>query len=185
MTDAAEKALSCEASRRMMSYISPVYGGARRFMAIMDALGVEMQELCDLAVSLRAQAMPQTADWALPMWEAEYSLRAGSMDAQARRAQLLSRVRAFSAANPWAVCRRASVAVGRPVRALENTAPNRFTLYVNNYITDEAALRAAVDEIKPAHLTYEVRCETAAEVRAPAACAVRYARRVTLSGTGA
>lgn len=164
----------------MMGYISPIYGGAVRFMALMDALGGQMQQLCVWAEGLRVQAMPQTASWSLPLWEAEYSLRAGDMDLTARRAQLLSRVRAFAAANPWAVCQRASAAAGFPVRAVENTAPNTFTLYVSNYIVDEAALRAAVDEIKPAHLVYRVRCETEAALFTRTTCAARCARRVTL-----
>ena len=84
----------------MLDSISPIYGRARNFLAILDALGGETQQINDWAEQLSLQAMPQTADWALDLWEDEYALRPGDMGADARRAQLLSRVRAHCAP-PW------------------------------------------------------------------------------------
>ena len=142
----------------MLDSISPIYGRARNFLAILDALGGETQQINDWAEQLSLQAMPQTADWALDLWEDEYALRPGDMGADARRAQLLSRV-----------------------RAVENTGKNRFTLYAKRYSVDEDALRAAVDAIKPAHLNYQVKCEQDAPTRVSAACGLRWARTYALN----
>ena len=91
----------------MLDSISPIYGRARNFLAILDALGGETQQINDWAEQLSLQVMPQTADWALNLWEDEYALRPGDMGADARRAQLLSRVRAVGSANPHTICSRA------------------------------------------------------------------------------
>ena len=172
--------LKSASARRMLDSISPIYGRARNFLAILDALGGETQQINDWAEQLSLQAMPQTADWALNLWEDEYALRPGDMGADARRAQLLSRVRAVGSANPHTICSRAGAAVGCRVRAVENTGKNRFTLYAKRYSVDEDALRAAVDAIKPAHLNYQVKCEQDAPTRVSAACGLRWARTYAL-----
>ena len=79
--------LKSASARRMLDSISPIYGRARNFLAILDALGGETQQINDWAEQLSLQAMPQTADWALNLWEDEYALRPGDMGADARRAQ--------------------------------------------------------------------------------------------------
>lgn len=173
--------LTYDASRRMAGTISPIYRDAKRFLKILDALGGQMQELNTWAEQLKNQAMPQTADWALALWEKQYGLEGISADSDKRRAQLISRVRAVGSANPASICRRAGAAAHCDVRATENTAPNEFTLYVNAITFPQDALRAAVDAVKPAHLTYRIKREKYADCRLRAACGVRWARRYTLS----
>ena len=176
-----QSVLTSETARRMLGYIAPIYGRALRFGQVFNAVALPMQELDEWARGLQAQAMPQTADWALHMWEAEYSLVPAPDDGlQARRDRLLSRVRAHSSANPHAVCMRASAAVGQSVRAVEHVGRNRFALYVRGYTVDEGKLRAAVDEIKPAHLVYDVHCEEHASAIARVGCAARWSRRYEL-----
>ena len=172
--------LTHDASRRMAGAISPIYKDARRFLEILDALGGQMQELNTWAEQLKSQALPQTADWALTLWEKQYGLDGGGMDTAKRRAQLISRVRAVGSANPDAICRRASAAAHCDVRAVENTAANEFTLYANAIELSEDALRAAVDDVKPAHLTYRVKREKYADCTLQAACGIRWARRYAL-----
>lgn len=176
-----QSVLTSEAARRMLGYIAPVYGRAVQFGRVFNALALPMQELDEWARGLQAQAMPQTADWALYMWEAEYSLAPAMDDLQARRDRLLSRVRAHASANPHAVCMRASTAVGQAVYAVEHVGRNRFALYVRGYTVDEARLRAAVDEIKPAHLIYDVNCEEYASAVAHVGCKARWSRHYVLS----
>lgn len=183
MTD-TDIELNTAAAQRMAASISPIYSRARNFLAIIDALGGQVQMLCDTSGQLINQAMPQTADWALALWESQYSLTAGGMTDDARRAQLLSRVRAVGAANPYMICRRASAASGCEVRAVENTGRNRFTLYAKRCTVDEKALRAAVDAIKPAQLIYSVKCEQDAPVSVRASCGLRLARTYRLRQSG-
>lgn len=173
--------LTSEAARRMLGYISPIYGRAYRFLHIFDALGAQMQQLCDWAQQLKEQALPQTATWSLPMWESEYSIKPSSTDEQSRRAVLLSRIRSHGAVNPWRIAHCAQAAAGWPVRVVENSGRNAFRVYVNHCTVNEPALRAEVDAIKPAHLVYEVKCEEYASVRAHTALALGYGRRYALS----
>lgn len=174
--------LTSEAAHRMLSYISPVYGRAQRFLCIFDALGAQMQQLGDWARALGDQALPQTATWALPQWESEYSIRpAAGATQESRRAVLLSRIRSHGAVNPWRVQQCAQAAAGWPVRVLECSGRNAFTLRVNHCTVNMAALRAEVDAIKPAHLVYSVICEEYAPVHAHVAVALGYGRRFTLT----
>ena len=172
--------LTSDAARRMLGYISPIYGRAYRFLHIFDALGAQMQQLCDWSQQLKEQALPQTATWSLPMWESEYSIKPGSADADSRRAVLLSRIRSHGAVNPWRIEQCAQAAAGWPVRVVENSGRNAFRLYVNHCTVNEPTLRAGVDAIKPAHLIYDVRCEEYAPVPARAALALGYGRRYAL-----
>lgn len=181
MTYDSDLMLTNASARRMLDSISPIYGRARNFLAILDALGSQTQQINDWAEQLNLQALPQTADWALYLWEDEYALRSGGMGEDARRAQLLSRVRMVGSANPHAICSRAGAAVGCSVRAVENTGKNHFTLYAKRYAVDEDALRAAVDAIKPAHLNYQVKCEQDAPARASVTCGLRWARTYALN----
>lgn len=173
------EALTTPAARRMLSYISPVYSRATRFLSLIDALGAQLDEACVWAHELSEQALPQTASWALPLWEAEYALRGEGSD-EARRAVLLSKLRAFASVNPWAIEQCAAAATGFDAQVVENTGPNEFTIRVAHYTADEARLRAMVDEIKPAHLIYKVKYAQGARGGMGVACGVRLARRYAL-----
>lgn len=174
------EALTTPTARRMLGYISPIYSQAARFLSIFDALGAQLDEACGWAQELVDQALPQTATWALHLWEAEYALKTGSGTDDARRALILNKLRAFAAVNPWAIAQCAGAATGWPVHVLENTGSNQFTLVVAHYTTDEARLRSMVDEIKPAHLIYNVKYEESAQGHVRIACGVRFARRYAL-----
>lgn len=169
--------LSTPAARRMISYVSPIYADARRFLAIMDALGLQMQQSADWASELKEQSMPQSATWSLPFWETEYALAPSKdMPESGRRMLLTERVRAFSAPNPAKLMGRAQASCGHNVRLVENTGRNTYTLYVKHYIADEKMIRQAVDEINPAHLIYLIKCEHDAGIKANVIFGMRYAR---------
>lgn len=176
-------ALTTPAARRMLSYISPIYSQATRFLSILDALGAQLEEACSWAQELTKQALPQTATWTLHLWEAEYALKSGGASDESRRAMILNKLRAFAAVNPWAIAQCASAATGSAARVIENTDRNEFTLMIARYTADEARLRLMVDAIKPAHLIYKVGYEESAQSSMQLACGVRFARRYVLSMT--
>lgn len=170
------EALTTPAARRMLGYISPIYSKASRFLSLIDALGAQLDEAGCWARELASQALPQTATWALYLWEAEYALKPGEATDEARRALILTKLRAFASVNPWAIAQCAAAAAGCPARAIENTGQNEFLLIIERYAADEARLRAMVDEIKPAHLVYSVKYEQSAQGGVRVACGARLAR---------
>lgn len=160
-TDRQRGILQSAEGRRMLSYVSPIYGDASVALWLFEAMGREFDRLADFAGEYRAQLVPQTATWGLDYWEREYGItRDDTLGIEKRRARVLNAIASRTPINPAALARIASAAAANAeVEIEENTGKNKFTLWVSAlpFAVEQAKIEAAVDEAKPAHLIYEVK----------------------------
>ena len=156
-TELKDSILSSEAARRFIDFIAPIYGNGYVALWMFQAIGLALDEVRDFADGLRQQALPSTATWSLPNWEAEYGISPDpSQTAEQRRANIMMRIKYVSPANPAKLAEYASAASGVPCDIIENISPNTFAVVMRAYGGDEARIRPVIDEAKPAHLIYVI-----------------------------
>lgn len=160
-TETMRRILQSPEGRRMLAYVSPIYGEASVALCLFEAMGREFDRLAAFAGEYGAQLVPQTATWGLAYWEKEYGVaRDDTLGMDKRRARVLNAMANRTPMNPAALARVASAAAANAeVEIEENTGKNRFTLWVSALpsAVEQAKIAAAVDEAKPTHLIYDVK----------------------------
>ena len=163
-TELMREILKSPMAQKMIQEISPRYGNAYVFLWIMQVIGIEWDEMQEWAESYRLQVVPQTATWALEYWERQYNITpTPDWSYERRRKNIITKRNSRGPMNPAKLETIAEVAAGFPARIKENTAKNEFTIYISatKDIVDEEAVRAAVQNAKPARLTFKIIYEQA------------------------
>lgn len=108
------------------------------------------------------QLFPSTAsEWGLELWEQAYGLRreAGQTRRQ-RRARVLAKIKGTGTTTVEQIRGIAQVFSASQVEIEEHSAESRFVIWYTQTIQEiehKADLAATVNELKPAHLTWEVK----------------------------
>ena len=103
-TELMDSILTSETARRFIDFIAPVYGNGYVALWMFQAIGLSLDELTQAASGLGSQTVPQTADWSIPDWEAEYGISADpSLTDEQRRANIIMRMNFVAPANPCRV----------------------------------------------------------------------------------
>lgn len=158
-TEMAEEILTSDEAKTIYNMVSPIYGESYVALWIFQAIGKELDAAKEIAMGLFSELHPETATWALPLWEERYGITPGADWTLERRREAVINKRKFNAPiTPKKMSEMASALVGVPVDVIENTGKNRFTVYVRQNTTVEkfASAKEALDEAKPAHLIYDI-----------------------------
>lgn len=120
-----------------------------------QAIGLSLDELTQAASGLGSQTVPQTADWSIPDWEAEYGISADpSLTDEQRRANIIMRMNFVAPANPARLEQIASAASGVPCEIIENVGKNTFAVVMRAPGGNVSNMKSVLDTAKPAHLIY-------------------------------
>ena len=123
---------------------------------IQAALSAAMRKCWAARDSLIDQLMPQTATWALSMWETAYGIKSDtSQTDEQRREILIAQIRSAKTATAAQIMNVAAAWVNGEVEVIEYNGEYRFVInLISQYgIPDKMEdLQAAIDAIKPAHL---------------------------------
>ena len=154
-TELMDSILTSETARRFIDFIAPVYGNGYVALWMFQAIGLSLDELTQAASGLGSQTVPQTADWSIPDWEAEYGISADpSLTDEQRRANIIMRMNFVAPANPARLEQIASAASGVPCEIIENVGKNTFAVVMRAPGGNVSNMKSVLDTAKPAHLIY-------------------------------
>ena len=161
-TELTEEILKSPMAQTFIQRISPLYGEAYTVLWLIQAIGTVLDSMEEWTGSLEKQVVPQTATWSLPYWEEQYGITSDpSWTYERRRQSIINKRMNRAPINPTRMANIAYVAAGVPARIEENTGKNKFTVYIsaNKELVNEELVRKEIDNIKPAHLIYDIKYE--------------------------
>lgn len=165
-TELTEKILKSPQARRILSYLSPVYGDAYVMLWLIQITGALLDKQDELGNDHIIQAFPQTATWSISRWEEQCGVTPDpEWDLSQRRRALIAREKPTTPMGPGRLEEIVSNAAGGRVSITENTGKNAFRLtFWEGPETPAMNRRGAFRELnrfKPAHLIYtsELRME--------------------------
>ena len=183
-TDLMQAILTDKTAQQIIDYVSPIYGNSYVGLWIFQAIGTVMGQVYDLAEGLKAESNPMTSTLLLDYWETHYGLaKDPALTTEQRQSRLASKVRSRGACNPAKLAAAVSEALGgAEVEIAENVDQNTFQVIIRDNVTDTAPAIPVIEQMKPAHLLYQVivspKSNPTTEITA--AVAMTYAEMVTI-----
>lgn len=161
-TELMRSILTCPTSKKIVDYVSPIYGNSYVALNIFQAIGLVMEELVVICDSLREETNPATATFLLELWEAQYGITTDySLTIDQRRKRVMAKIQSRGPCNPTVLARAVSAALGgAEVEITENVAKNTFLVSIIEYVEDITPAVAVLERMKPAHLIYQIRVAT-------------------------
>lgn len=173
--------LTSPSAQKMIDYVSPVYGNSYVGLWLFQAIGTILDPVAGYAEALRTEANPITSVLLLEMWEQHYALPSdSSLTTEQRQARLAAKLRSRGPCNPKRLAAAISSALrGAEVDIEENVAKNTFLVNIREVIDDITPAVAVIEQMKPAHLIYQIRVatQTVSEVDIKVAIAMTQAER--------
>lgn len=143
---------------KLMDYLPPYYQHSPEMVDLQQAIQPELIRMDAEEQSAMAQLDPNTATWGLEVWERALAIPIQRVKPlEARRAKVVGKLRSQGTTTRQMIENVAESFTGSPVEVTEDPPAFRFGLSITGGWEDDAGwedLRAAIDEIKPAHLTY-------------------------------
>lgn len=161
-TDMMRQILTSPSAQKMIDYVSPVYGNSYVGLWLFQAIGTILDPVAGYAETLRTEANPITSVLLLDLWEQQYNLPADSrLTTAQRQARLASKLRSRGPCNPSRLAAAISSALGgAEVDVEENVDKNTFLVNIREVIDDITPAVAIIEQMKPAHLIYQIRVAT-------------------------
>lgn len=156
-TELTNKILQSEEGKKLLSYVSPIYGDSYVALWIYQVIGMQLDKMQEWTDEFKKQLAPQTATWSLPMWEKEYGIVPElHWTVEQRRINVINRMKLKNPMNPYYFEQIISGLAGVPVEIEEHTGKNQFTVHVRAHTTEEKFKRAneGIMQYKPSHLIY-------------------------------
>lgn len=160
-TELTGKILQSPQAKRILSYLSPIYGDAYVMLWLIQSIGRVLDRQQELAEDYIRQAFPQTADWSIGLWEAQCMPDLDpEWGLEQRRWAVIAREKPTTPMGPEQLAEIIGNAAGGTVAIQENTGPNTFkVLFLEDGETAALNRRSAFQELnkfKPAHLVYQM-----------------------------
>lgn len=177
--------LKSEKGRKMLSHISPVYDEAYSTLWLLQAMGIEFDEIEKWTDEIWKLIVPQTApEWGLAYWEEEYAIPINpEISVKERRDKIVATIKTKAPMNPFKISEIATNAAGVQCRVEEYIDDHTFAIYVsaiNGTSIDEEKIKYEIKKAKPAHLIFVIRYEQGTESNIYPTFTARYAKAVTL-----
>ncbi len=152
-----EEILKSPSAQRIIDFVAPVYGESYTALWLYEVIGRVLDGVVNSADSLRQQALPQTATWALPYWEKEYGLSTdSSWTVEQRQANVIAKIKFAPPVNPKKLEKFASATVGVDCHVIENISKNTFAVSFEGRAGSLERLAAVINKSKPAHLLWQI-----------------------------
>lgn len=162
-TELMEQILTSESAKRMIDYVSPIYGESRIGLWLFQVIGLELDDVQEICEDIYDQMFISRATWSLPYWEKAYGITPLPDQTIEQRRQQIKQRREKKALNPARFEKILSSLSGVEAKIVENTGKNTFQVIfygtVNNY--DEVLRR--IEQLKPAHLICDVHVSEVSE----------------------
>lgn len=156
-TDMVEQILTSEEGKRILEYLSPIYGRSYVGLWMLQIIGMQLDKVNNWTAELALQVTPKTATWTIEFWEQEYDIVPDDgWTLEQRQENILQKMRFFAPITPKKLEEVASAAAGAPVEIRENTGKNTFHVLVRRYTEHFDRAKELIDEAKPAHLIYTI-----------------------------
>lgn len=177
-TELSEKILTSPTARRMIDYVSPIYGKSYVGLWLFQANGLILDGVVELATAMLNETIPFTSILLLDLWEQHYALpKDNSLTTEQRQKRLEDKVLSRGPCNPKRLAAAVSSAIGGiEVRIVENVAPNTILVEIQDPIPSTAPVVAVLDRMKPAHLIYQLQVKHRIELTADIKIAVGLTR---------
>ena len=149
--------------KRMLGYISPIYGSSRIMQAIMDADGHEIDAIRARVIDIQMQLFPQTATWGLVYWENCLGIPTNERAPyQDRRNRVITKIQQRWPITPAKMeIYISSISGGIPVEIVQNVADYTFraefmyTLYAGEPL-NLIEVAKTIEDVKPAHMACQL-----------------------------
>lgn len=142
----------------LMNYLPPIYHEIKEMKSLQNILGLKVGKAVYDTGNLFEQCFIQTSTWGLDRWEREYGLPTDkSKNYVQRREILLAKLRGTGTTTKEMIKNVASAFSGGDVEVKEFPEEYRFVVQfvgVKGIPRNMSDLIGALEEIKPAHLTY-------------------------------
>jgi len=164
-TEMMREILTSETAKKIIDFVSPIYGDSYVGLWIYQAIGAVMGEVCGFADLLRYETNPVTADLLLDYWEEHYGIPVNkSLTVEERRSRLQVKIASKGPRSPEALASIVSAALnGAPVEVTENIAKNTFLVTILESAYDVVQAVKDIERNKPAHLVYQMRMQIEAD----------------------
>ena len=148
-----------EAGNRILERMPPYYLTSRIMRSVWDAQGHEIDRLNDTLDEILKQFFVDTATWGLELWEQFLGLPVDKTKSeQFRRERIKAKLRGYGTITKEVLKNVASAFANGEVQVIEYPSEYKFVIKfvgVKGIPPNMADLSKTLDEIKPAHLTYE------------------------------
>jgi uncharacterized protein YmfQ (DUF2313 family) len=150
--------LTNETARRIIDFVSPIYGNSYVGLWIYQAIGIVLGEVYNIADQMQYEITPATSELLLDYWEDHYKIpRDVNLTVQQRQQRILSMLVSRGGCTPSRMAAAISAALnGVEVDIEENVAKNTFRIYIRKYVESIAPAVAVAERMKPAHLIYQI-----------------------------
>lgn len=157
-----QEILTDETAKKIIDWVSPIYGNSYVGLWIYQAIGVVLSEVTAMAEQLKYETNPVSADLLLDYWEKHYGVpHDSSLTKEQRRKRILAKKQSRGPCNPQRLIDAVSAVLGGvEVDITENIGPNKFLVNVREVVPSIVPAVAVIERMKPAHLIYEIRVAT-------------------------
>ena len=73
-TELMEQILTSESAKRMIDYVSPIYGKSRIGLWLFQIIGLELDDVKEICDDIYDQIFVSRATWSFPYWEKAYEI---------------------------------------------------------------------------------------------------------------
>lgn len=159
-TETAEAILQSEGARRIYDSLSPIYGEAYVGLWLMQVIGMELDDFQTWSEDFLLQVTPSTATWTIEFWEASYNIAPDpNMSLEARRKAIENKMLTRAPVNPAKIKQIVQNIAGVDADLNENVSKNKFEVIIRRNIDINLIekIEKTIDEIKPAHIIYDLK----------------------------
>lgn len=156
-TNLMGKILKSEAAQRVIDYVSDIYGESYVGLWLFQVIGIVLDDVNAIIMSLYDEIFPETSEKLLPYWEKEYGIIPDdTLTAEERRANIKAKMQLIAPVNPAKLENFLSDVTGNEVMVTETPGSNQIVVDVIGYVDDLTGMKAVIDRLKPAHVIYEI-----------------------------
>lgn len=158
-TELMKSILTNETAKKIVDYVSPIYGDSYVGLWLFQAIGTALGEVCTIAEQLRYETTLATADLLLDYWEKAYAVPTDtSLTKEQRRSKLMAKIQSHGPGNTARMSAAISSALGgADVEIEENVDQNTFLVNIRDNVPSIEPAVAVLERMKPAHLIYQIR----------------------------
>ena len=158
-----DEIITSPTAKRMLERVSPIYDDSYVGLWMFQVIGLAYDEVWDKIYDLPNQLYPETATWAIELWEERYGITPDdTLSIEERRRKVIRKRTRSGAFTPKKIEALAENMTGFPARVVENVAPYTFAVYLSATTSDDDALRSEIKRLKPSHCSFEIRYEQSA-----------------------
>ena len=157
-TEMMREILKSERAQRIIDFVSRIYGESYVGLWLFEVIGQALDMVYEAAVTLRDETTPVTSTVLLDQYESHYGLvRNPELNTEQRQDRIVAKMQARAPCNPTRMENAVSSTLGGvPVRITERVAKYTFRVEILDIVRSYGPAIKLLDEMKPAHLIYEI-----------------------------